>query len=394
MDRVRQMKVFRPLKILNAIRAEDKDNLSTISTINTAKATIKRTEWNGRLIMQQSEWLLETLNYAMQTKVGPDEKVTHNIFLAHPRMVDLAQCFYQVLLIDCTYKTNKYNMPMLNVVSHTSDKNSFTVAWCFMEKEEIEDYIWALEQVRLIYRGINGNPKTPRDSQGRPHCVAYTLYKEYTDNLPYVILDHLIPTDDVDGDGNCGYHVAAEQLGHFEQADELNLTQIEYARTKMADKLVEDKQLYLTVIMQGDSKEKELKFKDLVSNVKWRKGSKKAGFKFRMQMPFGGQLLADTFTCVVILFSKGFPGGSFMYVPSRTRCDTAIKKRRIVMAHVNNNHYIGLKISEKCPLPRVAYGDWGDYTKEWTNQYEYGMNMWNALEGTPSTMPEHVDMCD
>ncbi|XP_026384119.1 uncharacterized protein LOC113279660 [Papaver somniferum] len=152
MDKVRQMKGFRPLKILNAIRAEDKDKLSTISTINAAKATIKRTEWDGRFIMQQSEWLAETLNYAMQTKVGPDEKVTH-IFLAHPRMMDLSQSFYQVLFIDCTYRTNKYKMPMLNVVSHTSNKNSFTVAWCFMEKEEIKDYVWALQQVRLIYRG-------------------------------------------------------------------------------------------------------------------------------------------------------------------------------------------------------------------------------------------------
>ncbi|XP_026437109.1 protein FAR-RED ELONGATED HYPOCOTYL 3-like [Papaver somniferum] len=152
MEKVRQMKGCRPLKILNAIRAEDKTNLSTISTIYAAKATIKRTEWDGRLIMEQSEWLAEKLNYAMQTKVGPGDKVTH-VFLAHPRMVDLAQCFYQVLFIDCTYKTNRYNMPMLNVVSHTSDKQSFTVAWCFIEKEEIEDYVWALEQMRLIYRG-------------------------------------------------------------------------------------------------------------------------------------------------------------------------------------------------------------------------------------------------
>ncbi|XP_026399072.1 uncharacterized protein LOC113294916 [Papaver somniferum] len=141
MEKVRQMKGCRPLKILNAIRAEDKDNLSTIYTIHASKATIKRTEWDGRLIMQQAEWLAEKLNYAMQTGVGPDEKVTH-IFLAHLRMVDLAQCFYQVLFIDCTYKINRYNIPMLNVVSHTSDKNSFTNVWCYMEKEEIEDYVW------------------------------------------------------------------------------------------------------------------------------------------------------------------------------------------------------------------------------------------------------------
>ncbi|XP_026430330.1 uncharacterized protein LOC113326878 [Papaver somniferum] len=143
MEKVRQMKGFRPFKILNAIREEYKTNASTISTIYAAKATIKRTESDGRLVMQQSEWLAEKLNYAMQTRVGPGNKVTH-IFLAHPRMVDLAQFFYQVLLIDCTYNTNRYNMPMLNVVSHTSDKQSFTVAWCFMEKEEIEDYVWAL----------------------------------------------------------------------------------------------------------------------------------------------------------------------------------------------------------------------------------------------------------
>ncbi|XP_026419390.1 uncharacterized protein LOC113315311 [Papaver somniferum] len=111
MEKVRQMKGCRPLKILNVIRKEDKDNLSTISTIYAAKATIKNIEWNGRLIMQQSEWLAETLNYAMQTRVGADNKVTH-IFLSNPRMVDLAQCFYQVLFLDCTYKTNSWNASM------------------------------------------------------------------------------------------------------------------------------------------------------------------------------------------------------------------------------------------------------------------------------------------
>ncbi|XP_026384090.1 uncharacterized protein LOC113279628 [Papaver somniferum] len=145
-EKVRQMKRCRPLKILNAINVEDKSNLSILSTIYAAKATIKRTEWDGRLIMQQSEWLAEKHNYDMQTRVGPGDKVTH-IFLSHPRMMDLAQCFYQVLFIDCTYKTNKYNMSLLNVAIHTSDKQAFTVAWCFMEKEEIEDYVWALEQV-------------------------------------------------------------------------------------------------------------------------------------------------------------------------------------------------------------------------------------------------------
>ncbi|XP_026442812.1 uncharacterized protein LOC113342492, partial [Papaver somniferum] len=114
MEKVRHTKGCRPIKILNAIRKEDKDNLSTISTIYASKATLKKIECDGRLIMQQYEWLAEKLNYAMQTRVGPGNKVTQ-IFLSHPRMVDLAQCFYQVLFIDCTYKTNMYNMPMLNV---------------------------------------------------------------------------------------------------------------------------------------------------------------------------------------------------------------------------------------------------------------------------------------
>ncbi|WP_409226421.1 hypothetical protein [Klebsiella pneumoniae] len=35
-----------------------------------------------------------------------------SIFWAHPESIKLVKCFPHVLLMDCTYKTNKYKMQL------------------------------------------------------------------------------------------------------------------------------------------------------------------------------------------------------------------------------------------------------------------------------------------
>lgn len=120
MQTVRSMRIQKASAILSKIKADDPDNLYSLSTIKSALATIKRTDWDGRTVMQQSEWLAELHGYTLRRE--EKDGIVVRIFLAHPEMIQLAQCFHQILLIDATYKTNKYNMPLLNIACHTSDK--------------------------------------------------------------------------------------------------------------------------------------------------------------------------------------------------------------------------------------------------------------------------------
>ena len=57
----------------------------------------------------------------------------------------------EVLLMDCTYKTNRYRMPLLVIAGHTSIGTTFIVALAFLSGEDAEDYKWVLEQVKKVY---------------------------------------------------------------------------------------------------------------------------------------------------------------------------------------------------------------------------------------------------
>lgn len=51
---------------------------------------------------------------------------------------------YSVAMADCTYKTNRYKMPLLHFVGLSNVGKSFSIAFCFLKSELKSDYIWAL----------------------------------------------------------------------------------------------------------------------------------------------------------------------------------------------------------------------------------------------------------
>ena len=47
---------------------------------------------------------------------------------------------YEVLIMDCTYKTNKYKHPLMVITGVIALNTTFYVAFCFMSSEFSEDY--------------------------------------------------------------------------------------------------------------------------------------------------------------------------------------------------------------------------------------------------------------
>ena len=48
---------------------------------------------------------------------------------------------FEVLVMDCTYKINKYGMSMLVVMNHISLSTSFYIGFAFIEKEEEKNFV-------------------------------------------------------------------------------------------------------------------------------------------------------------------------------------------------------------------------------------------------------------
>ena len=56
------------------------------------------------------------------------------------------------MVLDCTYKTNKYNMPLLDIVGVDACKKTFSIAFAFMSGERQEDFYWVLNQLKILLK--------------------------------------------------------------------------------------------------------------------------------------------------------------------------------------------------------------------------------------------------
>ncbi len=58
----------------------------------------------------------------------------------------------EILILGCTYKSNKYRLLLLNVVGIIYLNNTFYVAFKFLFQEKKEDFIWFLTILRTLYK--------------------------------------------------------------------------------------------------------------------------------------------------------------------------------------------------------------------------------------------------
>jgi len=64
--------------------------------------------------------------------------------------VKLSNAYNLVFLIDSTYKTNRYRLPLLDIVGVTLTGMTFSVAFAYLEGKCINNVVWTLERFRGI----------------------------------------------------------------------------------------------------------------------------------------------------------------------------------------------------------------------------------------------------
>jgi len=95
-----------------------------------------------------------------------DEDVVRDIFWSHPDAVKLTNACILVFIIDNTYKTNRYKLPLLDIVGVASAVMTFSTSFVYLEGECLNNIVWALEQFRGIFLRRDAIPQvivTDRD---------------------------------------------------------------------------------------------------------------------------------------------------------------------------------------------------------------------------------------
>jgi hypothetical protein len=76
------------------------------------------------------------------------------LFFVYRKLLEMYQSYPEVLLIDCTYKTNRFHMPLCGIMGITGLNTSFFVALAFLPMEQEADYTWVIQQLTCSAPGF------------------------------------------------------------------------------------------------------------------------------------------------------------------------------------------------------------------------------------------------
>jgi len=124
----------RPTNILLTLE-KDAHNVTTIKQLYNDRYTYKRSVRGPRTKMQQLMTLLERDQYIHWSRCHMSSEVVSDVFWTHPDYVKLLNAFHIVLLMNSTYKTNKYRLSLLEIVCVTSTGLTFSIAFVLLSNE-------------------------------------------------------------------------------------------------------------------------------------------------------------------------------------------------------------------------------------------------------------------
>ncbi|CAB5383776.1 unnamed protein product [Rhizophagus irregularis] len=144
----------RPREILSTLHQNNSSVLAVNRDIYNIREKFRQKNLAGRTPIQALINKLKEGNFVYEYKCDDTGCITH-LFFAHNESVALTRQFSSVLLMDCTYKTNKFKMPLLNVIGITSFNTTFNSCFIFMKGEEKTDYQWALTHIAHLFDGMS-----------------------------------------------------------------------------------------------------------------------------------------------------------------------------------------------------------------------------------------------
>ncbi|KAI5658601.1 hypothetical protein M9H77_27394 [Catharanthus roseus] len=105
----------------------------------------------GRNTIEEVLCLSAQRGYMVFYRNREESNVLSDIVVAHPTSIAMIGTWSYVLIMDNTYKTNKYNVPLLEAVGMTPTGKNFIVATTFMCNEQATTYRRVLQQIKHLY---------------------------------------------------------------------------------------------------------------------------------------------------------------------------------------------------------------------------------------------------
>ncbi|RZC25619.1 Protein FAR1-RELATED SEQUENCE 5 [Glycine soja] len=149
--------MVKPRNILLTLKEHNVNSCTTIKQIYNARSAFCSSITGSDLEMQHLMKLLERDQYIHWHKIK-DEDMVCDIFWCHLDAVKLVNTCNLVFLIDNTYKTNRYRLPLLDFVGVTQTGMTFSVGFAYVEGERVNNLVWALQQFQGLFLKCDALP--------------------------------------------------------------------------------------------------------------------------------------------------------------------------------------------------------------------------------------------
>jgi len=124
-------------QMLTNLRKRNRTTSTTIKHVYNACHRYRRSIRGTRNDFDMQHLLKSLVDngYVYHCRKYLDSDDVSDVFWAHPNSIKLFNMFSTVLVLDFTYKTNKYRLPLLEFVGNTSTMKTFSTAFAYMMSE-------------------------------------------------------------------------------------------------------------------------------------------------------------------------------------------------------------------------------------------------------------------
>lgn len=129
--------------------------------LHNQRAKIRRQELAKATPVQHLLQELQTLDLWFIDHQLDGHGQLKQLFFAFEPSLDLLKMYPDVLFIDYTYKTNKYNMPLCIFNGVSASNKSFYIGFAFLRHEDKDLHHWILSRVRELFRRV-GKEEGPK----------------------------------------------------------------------------------------------------------------------------------------------------------------------------------------------------------------------------------------
>jgi len=149
--------MMKPKNILLMLKEHNTNSYTTIKQIYNARSAYRFSIGGNDTEMQQLMKLLEWNQHIHWHRLN-DEDVVRDISWCHLDTIKLCNAYNLIFLIDSTYKTNRYNLPLLDYIGVTPTRMTFLTGFVYLEGECLNNMVWTLEQFQGLFLRLDVLP--------------------------------------------------------------------------------------------------------------------------------------------------------------------------------------------------------------------------------------------